>query len=58
MMLFFAKPVFNADINAMNSMSKDTINADKKMQKTWGDLSGKCYVFLEAPSIAQLQTKK
>jgi predicted exporter/ubiquinone/menaquinone biosynthesis C-methylase UbiE len=56
-MLFFAKPVFNVDLNAMNSMSKDTINADKKMQSVWGDLSGKCYAFLEAPSIAQLQKK-
>ncbi len=56
-MLFFAKPVFNVDLNAMNSMSKDTINADKKMQSVWGNLSGKCYVFLEASSIAQLQKK-
>ena len=56
-MLFFAKPVFNVDLNAMNSMSKDTINADKKMQSVWGNLSGKCYVLLEAPSIAQLQKK-
>ena len=56
-MLFFAKPVFNVDMNAMNSMSKETINADKKMQSVWGNLSGKCYVFLEAPSIAQLQKK-
>ncbi|MGV8057135.1 MAG: methyltransferase domain-containing protein [Smithellaceae bacterium] len=56
-MLAFARPVFNVDLNAMNSMSKDTINADKKMQSVWGNLSGKCYVFLEAPSIAQLQKK-
>ena len=41
----------------MNSMSKETINADKKMQSVWGNLSGKCYVFLEAPGIAQLQKK-
>ena len=56
-MLFFAKPVFNVDLKAMNSMSKETINADKKMQGIWGNLSGKCYAFLEAPSIAQLQKK-
>jgi uncharacterized protein len=56
-MLFFAKPVFNVDLNAMNSMSKETINSDKKMQSVWGNLSGKCYVLLEAPSIAQLQMK-
>jgi predicted exporter/SAM-dependent methyltransferase len=56
-MLLFAKPVFNVDLNTMNSMSKDTIAADKKMQSVWGNFSGKCYVLLEAPSIAQLQKK-
>ena len=56
-MLFFAKPVFNVDLNTMNSMSKETINADKKMQNVWGNLSGKAYVFLEAPDIDQLQGK-
>ncbi|MCX5849376.1 MAG: MMPL family transporter [Deltaproteobacteria bacterium] len=56
-MLFFAKPVFNVDLNAMNSMSENTINADKKMQSVWGNLSGKCYVLLEAPTLAQLQKK-
>lgn len=56
-MLFFAKPVFNVDLNAMNSMSRETMNADKKMQDVWGNLSGKCYVLLEAPDIVQLQQK-
>ena len=56
LMLFFAHPEFDANINAMNSVSKDMINADKKLQK-WGDLSGKCYVFLQTSSLAQLQQK-
>ncbi len=56
-MLFFAKPVFNVDMNAMNSMSKETINADKKMQSVWGNFSGKCYALLEAPDISQLQKR-
>ncbi|KQC10233.1 MAG: hypothetical protein APR62_12365 [Smithella sp. SDB] len=56
-MLFFAKPVFNVDLNAMNSMSQDTINSDKKMQSIWGNLSGKCYVLLEAPDINRLRKK-
>ena len=55
-MLFFAHPEFDANINAMNSVSKDMVSADKKLQR-WGDLSGKCYVFLQAPSLAQLQQK-
>ncbi len=56
-MVLFAKPVFNVDLQAMNSMSAETIIADKKMQKTWGDLSGKCYVLLEAKTLKQLQKK-
>lgn len=56
-MLLFAKPVFNVDLQAMNSMSADTINADRKMQNTWGNLSGKCYVLLEAQTLEQLQKK-
>ena len=56
-MLFFAKPVFNVDLQAMNSVSRDTISAEKKLQETWGNLSGKCYVLLGAPSMEDLQKK-
>lgn len=57
LMIFFVRPVFNVDINSMNSVSKETITAENNIQKTWGDLSGKCYVFLQAPDIAELQRK-
>ena len=57
LMLFFAKPVFNVDISSMNSVSKEAIAAENIIQKTWGDLSGKCYVFLQAADIARLQEK-
>ncbi len=56
-MLMFAKPVFNVDLQAMNSMSKETISAEKKLQETWGNLSGKSYVLLEASSMEELQKK-
>ena len=54
-MLFFARPVFNVDLQAMNSLRPETIRAEKKMQDVWGNLSGKCYVLLEASSLLQLQ---
>ena len=57
MMLVFAKPVFNVDLQAMNSVSRDTIMSEKKMQETWGNLSGKCYILLEASSLGELQEK-
>ncbi|PKN17767.1 MAG: hypothetical protein CVU71_15165 [Deltaproteobacteria bacterium HGW-Deltaproteobacteria-6] len=56
-MLVFAKPVFNVDLQAMNSVSKDSINAEKKLQETWGNLSGKCYILLEAAGMGELQKK-
>ncbi len=56
-MLFFAKPVFNVDMNSMNSVSQEAINAEKKLQNTWGDFSSKSYVFLEATNISELQVK-
>lgn len=56
-MLFFAKPVFNVDMNSMNSMSEATKSADRKMQDVWGNFSGRCYVFLEASDMTQLRKK-
>lgn len=56
-MLFFAKPVFNVDMNAMNSMSEETISSGENMQKVWGDFSGRSYVFLEAHNLSHLQQK-
>ena len=56
-MLIFAKPVFNVNLQAMNSLSRDTLSADQVIRKTWGDLSGRCYVLLTAPSLSELQKK-
>jgi len=55
-MLFFAWPEFNVDLNSMNSVSKKTLEAGETLQ-AWGDFSGKCYVFLEAKSLGELQKK-
>ncbi|MDD4092032.1 MAG: MMPL family transporter [Smithellaceae bacterium] len=56
-MLFFAKPVFNVDLQSMNSVSPATLAAEKKLQDTWGNLSGRLYVLLEAPDVERLQKK-
>ena len=56
-MLAFAKPVFNVDLQTMNSISKNTIKSEQKLQETWGNLSGKCYVLLESSSLGELQQK-
>lgn len=56
-MLIFAEPVFHVDLQAMNSISKETISAEKKLQETWGNLSGRSYVLLEASDPGELQKK-
>jgi predicted exporter/SAM-dependent methyltransferase len=56
-MLLFAKPVFNVDLQAMNSVSSATLAAEKKLQDTWGNLSGRLYVLLEAPDLERLRKK-
>jgi predicted exporter/SAM-dependent methyltransferase len=55
-MLFFAWPEFNVDLNSMNSVSQKTLQAGEVLQK-WGDFSGKCYVFMEAKNLDELQKK-
>jgi predicted exporter len=54
-MLIFAKPVFDVNLQAMNSVRPETLAAEEKIQSVWGDLSGKCYLYLEAPTMKELQ---
>ena len=56
-MLIFTKPVFDIDLQTMNSVSPETITAEQKIQKVWGDISGRCYILLNAQDVGQLQSK-
>lgn len=56
-MLFFARPVFQVDIAAMNSLSADTIAAEKKIQELWGNLTGRVHLMIEGRSLSDLQRK-
>lgn len=56
-MLFFARPVFLVDINAMNSMSAESVAAEKSVQRVWGDLTSRVYLMIEGESLADLQAK-
>jgi SAM-dependent methyltransferase len=40
-MLFFARIEFNVDLASMNTLSKETVEAEQALQKVWGDLSAK-----------------
>jgi predicted exporter/SAM-dependent methyltransferase len=56
-MLCFARPVFQVDINAMNSMSTETVAADRTVQRVWGDLTSRIYLMTEGRSLEDLQAK-
>ena len=56
-MLCFARPVFHVDIHAMNSMSEETLAADRTFQAVWGDLTSRVYLMTEGRSLKELQAK-
>ncbi|MEW6333944.1 MAG: methyltransferase domain-containing protein, partial [Thermodesulfobacteriota bacterium] len=54
-MLFFARPVFHADIHAMNALSAETLAAEGLFRKTWGDVTSRVYLMIEGGSLRELQ---
>ena len=54
-MVFFAKPVFNVSLQAMNTVGAETIAAEKLLTEVWGGIFDKVYVLAEGPSIEELQ---
>ena len=56
-MLFFARPVFLVDMNAMNSLSAETVAAEQTLQRVWGDLTSRVYVLTEGRTVQELQAK-
>jgi len=56
-LLFFANPVFHVDLSAMNSVSKETLEAEKLLADVWGNLFSRIYVMVEGRDIQELQQK-
>lgn len=56
-MAFWAGPEFNADFNAMNTVSRETRQAEEKMMHVWGDIFAKVFLMTEADSMENLQAK-
>jgi len=54
-MLCFARPVFQVDLNAMNSMSAATLAAESRVQAIWGNLTNRVYLLTEGPGQRALQ---
>ena len=56
-MAFFAKPDARLDLQAMNSVSRETLNAEKMIRDAWGDVGTKVHILVEGRDRADLQRK-
>lgn len=56
-LIFWARPHFNIDLSAMNSISDSTRRAESLFTSVWGDIFSKIYVMTEADSVEGLQQK-
>jgi predicted exporter/SAM-dependent methyltransferase len=56
-LLFFAKPVFHVDLSAMNSVTQETLEAEKLLADVWGNLFSRIYVMVEGRDVRELQQK-
>ncbi len=56
-MLFFARPGFNVNLSAMNTVSQATQAAEATMTRVWGDIFSKVYLMTEADSLEALQVQ-
>ncbi len=56
-MLFFAKPEFHVDLNDMNAVSQETLNAEKIVRDVWGDIRSRLYLMVEGCDRQDLQRK-
>lgn len=56
-MLFFAKPVFHVDLNAMNSLSPETAAAEEMIRNIWGDVLSRVYVVAEGRTLSDIRQK-
>ncbi len=56
-LLFWAKPVFNADLTSMNTVSTETLAAEKKVADVWGEVLNKVHLMVRGDNIEELQRK-
>lgn len=54
-LLLFARPGFNVNLSAMNTVSRATQRAEAQLAETWGGIFSKVFLMTEADSPAALQ---
>jgi SAM-dependent methyltransferase len=50
-MLFFVKLEFNVDLASMNTLSRETVEAEQSLQKVWGDMSAKPSLMVKGRTV-------
>lgn len=56
-MLFFAKPDFRVDLQAMNSVSRETLAAEQLIREVWGDVFSRIFLAAEGKTLPDLQAR-
>lgn len=54
-LLFFAKPEFHISLGDMNTVSDETLAAERMFSRVWGDIGKKVYLMNTAASLDELQ---
>jgi predicted exporter/SAM-dependent methyltransferase len=58
LMCFYARPEFKADIASMNTVTKETIDAENMVSTVWGhNIFDKVYMLITADNLSGLQNK-
>ena len=52
-----AKPRFTADLQSMNAVSPETLEAEEVIRDVWGDVTKFIYILLQTESLETLQAK-
>ena len=56
-MLLFAKPDFRIDLNAMNAVSAETLQADQRVRDVWGNIFTSVYLMVEGRDRDEFERK-
>ena len=56
-MLFFAKPEFHVDLAAMNSVTRETLAAERLVRSVWGDVLNRVFLATEGKTWSQWRSR-
>ena len=54
-LIFYARPEFQVNLESMNTVSQETMEADSRFTSVWGNISNRVVLMLSADSVEDLQ---